>query len=209
MALGNAPDRFGPVTRLIHWLTAAAVLGLLGLGTYVARMEVGLGNLWLFGLHKSLGLTVLALTLLRLAWHLASPPPPPIAGPPFWQMRAARATHAAFYALLIAVPLAGWIGSSASGIDTVLFGLWTHPAVAPVSERIEAAAFAAHGVLTKLLLAAVLLHVAGAVKRVRAGDGTLRRMVRGTAGGRGGQTGRCAATAAPDRGRIDPRSTGD
>ena len=194
MALANAPDSFGLITRLLHWLTAAAVLGLLGLGSYIARMEVGLSNLWLFGLHKSLGLTVLALTLLRLAWHRASPPPPPIPGPPPWQMRAARATHAALYALLIAVPVAGWVGSSASGIDTVLFGRWTLPPVAPVSEPLEAAAFAAHGVLTKLLLAVVLLHVAGAVARGLGRDGTLRRMVRGTAGG----PGRDAAPAAGD-----------
>lgn len=198
MALANAADRMGLVTRLIHWLTAAAVLGLLVLGSTIVRMEVGLGNLWLFGLHKSLGLTVLALTLLRIAWHRASPPPPPIPGPPPWQMRAARATHGALYALLIAVPVAGLVGSSASGIDTVLFGRWTLPPVAPVSERLEAAAFAAHGVLTKLLLAAVLLHVAGAVKRGLARDGTMRRMIGGTARATGRGTGRGTAPAAGD-----------
>lgn len=179
MALRNTPDGFGLVSRLLHWLMAAGILAMLALGSYIARMEVGLSNLWLFGLHKSLGLTLLALALLRLGWHRLSPPPPPIPGPPQWQMRLATVTHAALYALLVLVPIAGWIASSASGIDTVLYGRWTLPAIAPVSERLENAAFATHAALTKLLAAGVALHVAGAVKRGLAGDGSFTRMTTG------------------------------
>ncbi|MFC3119225.1 cytochrome b [Jhaorihella thermophila] len=77
--LVNTPNRFGLITRLLHWATAIAVLGLLVLGTYIARMQVNLSNLWLFGLHKSIGVTALLLTLLRIAWHIWTPPPPPSA----------------------------------------------------------------------------------------------------------------------------------
>lgn len=181
MALRNGPDSYGSASRALHWLMAAGVLVMLGLGATIARMEVGLANLWLFGLHKSIGLTLLALLLLRLLWHRLSPPPPPLPGPPPWQMRLARLTHGGFYVLLLLVPLSGWIGSAATGLDTVLFERWTLPAIAPASESLENAAFAVHGVLTKLLAALVLLHLAGAAKRAASRDGTLRRMISGRA----------------------------
>ncbi len=86
----NGPDRFGWVTRTIHWAMAAGIVAMLGLGLYVARMEVGLGNLWLFALHKSVGLTLLVLVLVRVVWHRISPPPAPLGGVARWQMRLAR-----------------------------------------------------------------------------------------------------------------------
>ena len=81
MALRNGPEEFGLVTRLLHWLTMALVLGMLVLGTRLKDMEPGLANLWLYGLHKTTGFSVLTLILLRILWHLASPPPRPL-GPP-------------------------------------------------------------------------------------------------------------------------------
>jgi cytochrome b561 len=179
MALRNGPEGFGLVTRALHWLTAAGVLAMLGLGLTIARMEASLSNLWLFGLHKTIGLTLLALTLVRIAWHRASPPPPPIAAPRPWQTRLAVATHAGFYALLLVAPLAGWVASAASGLDVVVFGRWTLPKVAPTSPALEAAAFAVHRAATWTFGALVLLHIAGAAARAARGDGTLRRMLRG------------------------------
>jgi cytochrome b561 len=172
----NSGQSFGLVTRLIHWAMALGVIGALALGSYIARMKVDLSNLWLFGLHKSIGLTLFALLALRLLWHALSPPPAPIASGTAWHGALARLTHRALYLLLVAVPLTGWIASSASGLDVVLFGRWTLPRIAPVSEAWQDGFFAAHGVLTKVLIGLVLLHVAGALRRR---DGTLRRMVWG------------------------------
>lgn len=176
MAATNSTTDFGWVTRVIHWVMALGVLAMLGLGSYVARMEVGLSNLWLFGLHKSIGLMLLALLILRLLWHLFSPPPPSLPTDAAWKDRAARATHRAFYLLLIAVPLSGWVGSGATGLDVLLFETVRLPPLAPVSEQWEETAFMVHFVLTKVLAALAILHIAGALTR---GDGTLRRMVRG------------------------------
>lgn len=179
MAARNDTDGFGWVTRLLHWAIAALVVLQWALGSVIADMQANLSNLWLFGLHKSLGVSILALMCLRLAWHRVSPPPPPLPGVPGWQIGLARGVHAGFYVLLIAVPLSGWIASGASGLDVVVFGGVVLPPLAPASIAIEDAFFLIHGLLTDLLLVLIALHVAGAVKRAWAGDGTLGRMTRG------------------------------
>jgi cytochrome b561 len=175
----NTPQSFGLLSRAIHWAMAALVLGLLALGTRIESMEPGLANLWLYGLHKSLGLTALALVILRLLWHRISPPPAPLGPAGGWQRRAARAGHAALYLLLLVVPLSGWVASAASGLDVMLFDRWTLPRIAPVSPAWEEAGFAIHGIATKLLIGLVSLHVVAALLRQANGDGTLRRMVLG------------------------------
>ena len=179
MAWRNSPTRFGLVTRLLHWGMALALLGMLALGTRIAGMEPGLANLWMYGLHKSIGLILLALVLLRLIWHHFSPPPAPQGAPGDWTQRLARTTHGLIYLLLLTIPLSGWVASSASGLDVMLFDHWVLPPIAPVSEAWENAGWAAHGLLTKLLMGVIALHAAGAVKRQIDGDGTLTRIWRG------------------------------
>jgi cytochrome b561 len=179
MMLKNTPETFGLVTRLLHWGIAALVVVQLSLGLRISDMEPGLANLWLYSLHKSLGLITLALIIARILWHLASPPPRPIGGG--WQATAARVTHWAIYALLLAIPLSGWAASSATGIDVMLFDRWVVPAIAPVSALWEERGFTIHDLLTKALLALIFLHMAAALKREMEGDGTLRRMITGRA----------------------------
>jgi cytochrome b561 len=178
--LRNGGTRIGLVTRLLHWTMAAGILATIPIGLWIANAAPSLALIPWFGVHKTLGVTLFALVLLRILWHRASPPPPPLPGGPRWSHALARMTHRGFYVLLVLLPLAGWIGSSASGIDTVVFGRWTLPAIAPASPGIEAAAFLVHRILAWTLAALVLLHVAGAVKRAWRGDGTLRRMITGT-----------------------------
>lgn len=177
--LRNGQDRIGLVTRLLHWTMAAGIFATIPIGLWIANAQPSLALIPWFGVHKTIGLSLLALVLLRLAWHRATPPPGPLPGGPPWADRLARATHRAFYLLLLLMPLSGWIGSSATGIDTVVFGRWTVPAIAPASPGIEAAAFLVHRLAAYLLAALVLLHVAGALRRAAKGDGTLRRMIAG------------------------------
>lgn len=179
----NGPDRFGWVSRTIHWAMAAGILGMLALGTFIKGMEVSLDNLWLYALHKSVGLTLLVLVVVRIVWHRVSPPPAPIGGVAAWQMRLARGAHGGLYLLMVAVPLTGWVGSAATGLDVVWWG-WVVPRVAPVSEAWSEGILAAHGWLTTALMAVVVLHVAGALWRtIGHRDGTLRRMLWGRATG--------------------------
>lgn len=179
MAWRNSADGFGLLTRLLHWGMAVLLLGMLLLGNQLASLQPGLANLWLYGLHKGMGAVVLALVLLRLLWHRISPPPPPIGNPKDIEVRLARAAHLAIYLLMLAIPLSGWVASSATGLDVLLFDRWKLPAIAPVSELWEKRGFALHGVLAWALVALIGLHVLGAFKRQIAGDGTLTRMIRG------------------------------
>jgi cytochrome b561 len=178
MALRNGPAEFGLVTRVIHWGTMLLVIGQLALGNRIEAMQPGLANLWLYGLHKTLGFAVLALVLARIAWHIASPPPPPL-GPRTAAFWAARATHWALYVLLIAIPLTGWAGSSATGIDVMIADRWTVPPLVAASAEGEAFWFRLHDILTKALFGLVVLHMLGALKREMEGDGTLTRMLKG------------------------------
>ena len=175
----NTPIRFGLATRLLHWGMAALIVALLVLGTILTSIQPNLSTLWLYGLHKTLGLTAFSLAVIRLIWHRISPPPHPLGPPAHWQKRLARATHLALYALMLAIPLSGWIASSATGLDVVILGQITLPQIAPVSDAWENTGFAIHGILTKLLMALLALHIAGAALRGLKGDGTLRRITKG------------------------------
>ncbi|MEL6643836.1 MAG: cytochrome b/b6 domain-containing protein [Pseudomonadota bacterium] len=177
MQLRNTLNEFGIITRVLHWLIAVGVIAMLALGSYITRMEVGFSNFWLFGLHKSIGLTLFLLVGIRIVWHVISRPPAPLPSAP-WKDRLARWVHLGFYALLVLVPLTGWIASAASGLDVVVFDRLTLPQIAPTSETVEEAFFTLHWGLTKLLAALALLHIAGALTRR---DGTLRRMILGRA----------------------------
>ena len=179
MPARNGTESFGWVSRALHWAMALGLFGALGLGTYLARTEPSLGTLWLYGLHKTVGICLLALVLLRLAWHRISPPPAPLPAPD-WQRRAARASHLTLYALMVAVPLSGWAASSATGIDSVIFGRWVLPPIAPASEAVDRIGFALHGALTKAMMALVILHAGAALwHHLSRRDATLRRMLRG------------------------------
>ncbi|MGL4236476.1 cytochrome b [Tabrizicola sp.] len=180
MALRNGPDEFGLVTRVMHWVMAILILVMLALGLRISSMEPGLSNLWLYGLHKTLGLTLLALVVLRILWHLASRPPAPI-GPPGRMRLFVKTWHWTLYGLMIAVPISGWAGSSASGIDTVFAETFVVPPLVQPSERAEFVWFILHEIFAKTLLGMVIVHILAALRREMGGDGTLTRMLRGRA----------------------------
>lgn len=175
----NTATGFGLITRLLHWAMAALILAQIPLGLQIATMQLSLANLWLFGLHKTIGFVALILVLIRLLWHRISPPPPPLGAVNSLPNRAARAVHALIYTCLLVIPLSGWVASAATGLDVVIFNSVTLPAIAPVSETWENMGFFIHNTATKLLMALLVAHIAGAALRALKGDGTLGRMIRG------------------------------
>ncbi|MEX0309223.1 MAG: cytochrome b [Tateyamaria sp.] len=178
MALGNTSSSFGIITRLLHWATALAVLIALPMGIWLANSEVSLSMLKYFGYHKTLGIVILTLTILRVLWHQVSAPPAPLSHRAQWQDLFARSVHQAMYVLLLLLPLSGRVAISATGIDTVIFGRWTLPAIALVSETWEQVGFQIHGAAGYALALLLGLHLGAALFRAFVKkDGTLRRML--------------------------------
>lgn len=174
----NGTNRFGLISKLLHWGMAVFLIAMLIFGTVLADMKPSLANLYLFGLHKSLGITVLALVMLRIGWTLFSRPPPPLgAEQSKTQARLARATHLGLYAVMIAMPLTGWIASSAAIFEIRFFDLFAIPSIAPTDAELEKRIFALHGILGTFFVALIGLHVAGAlVRQFVKKDRTLARM---------------------------------
>lgn len=176
----NDVNRFGWITRTLHWGTVVAVFAAVPLGLYIADMELSLEAIRYFGWHKSVGITVLGLAVLRILWHRISPPPRPVAHAAPWQDSLAKGVHRSLYVLIVAMPLSGWVASSATGIPSVVFGTVTLPAIAPVSETWQEAGFAIHRLLGWLFMTLILVHAFGAIYRsLVLKDGTIARMLRG------------------------------
>ena len=110
MTLRNTTDSYGLVTRVLHWLIGLSIIGMLIFGTIIARMKFTLDNLWVYQVHKSIGVTLLVLVLVRIAWHLTTGKPDDLPMPR-WQASVAHGVHALLYVLMIAVPMSGWIAS--------------------------------------------------------------------------------------------------
>lgn len=182
----NTPTRYGLVALTLHWLIALAVIAMLALGFLMGEAREGSAiQFQLFQWHKSIGITILLLTVLRLAWRLMNRQPPLPATMPLWERALARLTHLAFYVLLFALPLTGWAMVSASplGIPTLLYGVVPWPnlpwaARAEDPEALEAMLSETHEVLAFTMIALLLLHVAGALRHhFILHDTVLRRML--------------------------------
>jgi cytochrome b561/polyisoprenoid-binding protein YceI len=173
--------RYSSIAIGLHWLTATAIVVQLALAW---RMETSAGQAKfdLIQLHKSVGFTILALTVLRLAWRATHRAPPYPAAMAVWEKWLAAATHWLFYGLLIALPLSGWISVSTSPlhIPTLLYGQIPLPHL-PVPAGLYKPAGGAHMVLAFSLIGLLLLHVAGAVKHqvVKGDERVLPRMAPG------------------------------
>lgn len=162
----------------LHWLSFALVLALATIGLSMDELPAGTTKVQVYALHKSLGLTVLGLTALRLLWRLFERRPAVLAGTPRWQHSLATLTHLALYALLLLVPLSGWWVNSASGFPLRWFGLFRVPALGQFDRAAKHDAEETHEFLFWLLAATVAVHAAAALwHHYRLRDRTLARML--------------------------------
>jgi len=175
---GSLPvPRYGPVAVALHWLLAVALTASFGVGLWMTELPTSPLQLKLYNWHKWAGISILGLSLLRLAWRLTHRPPPDVASMPAWQARAAHLVHRAMYLLFIAVPLAGWAYSSAAGFPVVLFGAWPLPDLVGADKALAEAIKPLHWMLAYALAGLVLAHVAAAlVHQFVDRDGLLGRM---------------------------------
>jgi len=173
----QAQERYTRAAIVLHWLIAALVVAQFAFGWWMVGIPKDPPGMraGAFNLHKSMGLTILALMLLRLGWRLAHRPPA-LPEMPRWQALLARTVHIGFYVLLVALPLTGYLGSAFSGYPVKFFGV-TLPAWAPKNVAVKEWMSAAHLAIGWALALAFALHVAGAFKHaVLDRDGLLRRM---------------------------------
>lgn len=179
MPFRNTARTWGWPAKLLHWLVALLVAGMLALGVTMTDPGLGLERQYaLFQLHKSVGLTVLALMLLRLAWRAANRTPdlPPSA----WEGRAARLSHAALYVLLLAMPVTGFLTAASSplGIPTLLFGTVPVPHPLGPDKAVSDTLGLVHGTLALALATLLALHVAAALRHhLLLGDDVLLRIL--------------------------------
>jgi cytochrome b561 len=169
--------RFSRVAIALHWLIAAAIFGTFALGLYMHELPLSPTKLRLYSYHKWIGVTIFLLVLARIAWRLAHPAPA-LPDMPRWQKFAAHLSHVLLYLLTLAVPLSGWLFSSASGLQTVYFGVLPIPDLLAKNKATAEMLKAVHYYLNMTMLALVVLHVAAALKHHFADrDDVLARML--------------------------------
>ncbi len=186
-------DRYTGVAIALHWLIAVAILFQIMLGWRMDDHGNSAVTFLVFQLHKSIGITLLLLSLARLGWRLANPPPPLPDHLKPWERGLAHLTHLGFYTIMIGLPLTGWLLVSASrtNIPTLLYGIIPWPHIPGVAELAPPAKLIwhkggelGHGLLAKLTYLLLALHVGGALKHQLVDrDGTLSRMIPGVRAG--------------------------
>lgn len=174
----NNVERWGHISIGLHWITAILIFGLAIVGLIMTELPNSAFKMQVYALHKSFGLTVLALTILRLAWRLLAGTPAALEGSRL-QMLAAKTVHGLLYVLLIAMPLSGWLFNSASGFPLRWFNLVQLPKLfTGYNPELKQLAHTLHESGFYLLAAILLLHAGAAlyhhyVKK----DDTLKRMI--------------------------------
>ena len=181
MPLRSTEAGWGALVRAFHWLIAALILAQAVIGLSMIQMGVTPAKVRVFALHKSIGMTILALVLLRIAWRLGETRPADPAGMPPWQRGAARAVHVALYVLIVAIPLSGWWFNSTSNAPLVWFGFVDIPSLTGGYDPVwKPRALLAHQTLFWILVALLVAHVGAALwHHFGQRDEVLRRMVAG------------------------------
>ncbi len=170
-------QRYGATAIALHWLTALLIVANLALGLSMVPLAISPRKLQWYLWHKSVGITVLLLTGMRLSWQLIRPPPPPVAMPA-WQRRSAALVRTLLYVLLLAVPVSGWLYSSATGVQVVYLGAIPLPNLVPRDRVLGDALKVVHVTLNSLMFMLVCVHVAAALKHHYVDrDAALRRML--------------------------------
>lgn len=173
----KTPQRYPTPAVVIHWATALLVLAALPLGIYLSDLPLSPFKLQLISYHKWIGVTVLLLFVPRLVFRLTQPRPAPVAGPE-WQRRLAAITHGLLYTLLVAIPVTGWLMSSAKGFPVVYLGLVPLPDLVGKDAALGDLLKNVHQALNYLLIGLLSLHVLAALKHhLLDRDETLVRML--------------------------------
>ncbi len=186
MATSNTITRYGSVTRAFHWLTALLVMTLIPVALIAHELPYDTSEqlarkAWLYSLHKTLGITVFAVALLRILWALNQPKPASLHPERKVENFLAETAHWLLYGSLVLAPLSGWIHHAAtSGFAPIWWPLGQSLPLVPKSESVAALFGGLHWVFGKVMIVSLFLHIAGALKHHFIDkDATLRRMLNG------------------------------
>lgn len=156
--------RYSGVAIGLHWLIAIAIIGSFTVGLYMVDLPLSPQKLKIYSWHKWAGVTIFLCVVLRLGWRLSHRPPELPAGMPDWQRKAAEATHVLLYLLMFAVPLSGWLMSSAKGFQTVWFGVLPLPDLLDKNKELGDLLQQVHKLLNFGMAALVIAHLGAALK---------------------------------------------
>ena len=160
----SSPTRYTAVAKAFHWIIAALIVTQFTLAWMADDLPLGARKLGLLARHKSFGMTVLMLAILRLLWRLKNRPPELPAGMTHLERVLARISHAAFYVLLLAMPMTGWLMSSAKNYSVSWFGLFTWPNLIAKNEAAFDVLRSTHHILGDVLFVIAVLHILAALK---------------------------------------------
>ncbi len=178
MPLKNTREEWGSVSKALHWLVVVLVLAMAWIGLTMGDLPNGPDKIATYALHKSIGISILALIVVRLAWRLYAGTPGAVPGTPGWQERIASLTHWALYVLLLAMPLSGWVLNSAAGFPLQWFGQANLPAIVGKDQGLHELAEEVHELLFWTLVVLVVAHAAAAFyHHLFKRDATLARML--------------------------------
>ncbi len=179
MALRNSTAQYGLISKLLHWTLALLMVWLIGLGFYMVGLTYY--DRWYndsLTWHKSLGMVALGLALLKLGWWGYNPSPAPLAGLLGWESVGASIMHALLLAMLIIIPVSGYLISTSAGQGVEVFGLFSIPALVNGGTALRDAAIAVHFYAAYGTAVLILGHAGAALKHHFINrDDTLRRML--------------------------------
>lgn len=181
IAFANTPQRYGIVSIGLHWVMAVLLIALIALGLYMVSLpDVGFNTrkIILVLYHKDYGILALALATVRLVWRVGNVLPALVATLPDWQKVTARFVHLSFYGLMFALPLTGWLMSSAAGIPVYLFGWLVLPDFIPYDDYWFHNLIEIHKWLAYALILCLLVHAGAALRHhFLLKDDTLKKML--------------------------------
>jgi len=170
--------RYGNTAIALHWLIALLIFAGWAMGAYMTDLKLSPDKLKLYSWHKWIGITVLLLACARAAWRITHPAPPANPAHPQCQRRAASFAHGALYLLMFAMPLTGWMFSSASGYPVKYFGMIALPDLVEKNKALAETLGDTHEILASVLALIVIAHLAGALQHhFLYRDDTLARML--------------------------------
>jgi cytochrome b561 len=162
--MASTHRRYTPTAQALHWLVALLIVVQFVLAQMAAHLPLGVRKLSLLAEHKSVGMTVLVLALVRVAWRFKHPPPPLPAEMRRVERFLAGASHISFYVILIAMPLSGWLMSSAKNYTVSWFGAFSWPNLIKPNEAAFSNFRTLHHLLSNTLVAIASLHIVAALK---------------------------------------------